>query len=76
MAKANKTKEFIGYVGMILVVASFLFSGDLFYILNLSGAIISAIYGLLINSKPVLLMNVFIMVFDVLHLLGIEIIKL
>lgn len=76
MARANKTKELIGYIGMILVVASFIFSGELFYVFNLSGAIISAIYGLLINSRPVLIMNVCIMVFDILHLVGVELIKI
>lgn len=76
MTKSKKSKETIGYIGMVLVVASFLFSGDTFYVFNLSGAIISAVYGSLISSKPVLFMNLFIMVFDVLHLLDIEIIKL
>lgn len=71
-----KTKELIGYIGMVLVVGSFLFNpatGEpYFHIINLSGAIVSIIYALLINSKPVLFMNIFIALFDVLHLAGVH----
>lgn len=71
-----KTKDIIGYAGMILVVGSFLFNpatGEhYFHIINLTGAIVSMIYALMIKSKPVLYMNVFIALFDILHLLGIE----
>lgn len=74
----KKNIELLGYIGMILVVGSFLFNPakDIFLILNLSGAILSAIYGFLIKSKPVWIMNVCIGVFDILHLLNIELIQL
>ncbi len=69
-------KELLGYLGMILVVGSFLFNpatGEpFFHIINLSGAIVSMIYALLIKSKPVFYMNVCITVFDILHLSGVH----
>ena len=70
--------EILGYVGMILVVSSFLLTPGTtsFLIANLSGAILSAIYGFLINSKPVWIMNVCIGIFDMLHLLDVELIHL
>ena len=70
----QQTINIIGYIGMILVVGSFLFnpSDDIFLIINLSGAIITAIYSVLIKSTPVLIMNVCIGIFDILHLSGIH----
>lgn len=75
----KKNIELLGYIGMILVVGSFLFNpvnGDTFHILNLIGAILSAVYGFLIKSKPVWIMNVCIGIFDILHLLNIELVQL
>jgi hypothetical protein len=76
--KKIKFQEILGYVGMILIVGAFLFNpaSNTFLIANLSGAILTAIYGFLINSKPVWIMNASIAVFDVLHLLDIELIQL
>jgi hypothetical protein len=70
--------EILGYIGMIIVVSSFLLTPGTtsFLIANLSGAILSAIYGFLINSKPVWIMNVCIGFFDILHLLDFELIEL
>jgi len=71
----KKTVDILGYVGMVLVVGSFLFNpaGNIFLAVNLSGAIITAIYSVFIKSKPVLIMNVCIGIFDILHLSGIHI---
>jgi len=65
----------LGYVGMITVVGSFLITPGTegFLIANLIGAIITAVYSVIIKSKPVLLMNIFIAIFDVMHLSGIHI---
>ena len=74
----KKTVDILGYLGMILVVGSFLFNPaeNIFLVVNLSGAIITAIYSVYIKSKPVLIMNVCIGVFDVLHLMGIHVFEL
>ena len=74
----KKTVDILGYLGMILVVGSFLFNPaeNIFLAVNLSGAIITAIYSVYIKSKPVLIMNVCIGVFDILHLMGIHVFEL
>lgn len=78
MVKSKKSKELIGYIGMILVVGSFVFdpSSSTFSTINLIGAVVSAIYGALIKSKPVLIMNLFIIIFDTLTLMGTPLINI
>ena len=51
--------EIIGYAGMAFVVASFLFKKILVLrFLNLVGAILCAIYGILTKTWPTLALNV------------------
>lgn len=50
--------ECIGYVGMIIVITSFLFKNIKWIrVVNIIGSIISAIYGILTKTYPTAILN-------------------
>jgi len=61
--------EWIGYAGSALVAVSLMMSAVVrLRILNLAGALFFAVYGALVGALPVLLVNVFIVVINAVHL--------
>lgn len=61
--------EWIGYLASILVVISFALK-NIYHLrlVNTSGGIAFIVYGLLIDSIPVILTNVFIVLFNIYYL--------
>ena len=61
--------EIIGYFASLLVAVSLMMSSILrLRLINLGGAITFAIYGLLIRSYPVAIVNIFIILIDIYYL--------
>ena len=61
--------EIIGYVASVLVAISLMMSSILkLRIINLFGAVLFTIYGLLIGAYPVAVMNFFIVLIDLYYL--------
>ena len=62
--------EYIGYAASIIVAVSMTFNSIVkFRVVNLIGAAVFAIYGLLIDAYPVAVMNGFIVLVDVYYLI-------
>lgn len=52
--------EIIGYLASVLVAVSITIKGGIYFrILNLAGSVCFFVYGLLIKSVPVILINVY-----------------
>ncbi len=64
------TTDLIGYIASVLIVASFLVPNNmrLTRLINMGGAILFVIYGYLINSYPVIIPNVFIILVQLYYL--------
>lgn len=63
------TTEIIGYIGLALVAGSFFLSNVLWLrILNLIGAVTMTIYGTMIDSVPVTVLNSVIVVANTIHI--------
>jgi hypothetical protein len=61
--------DIIGYVGLALIAASFFFSKmKVLRMLNLAGAVFMSVYGLLIESYPVAVLNMLIVVVNIYYL--------
>ncbi len=61
--------EYIGYTASVVVAVSMMFNSIVkFRVVNLIGASVFAIYGLLIDALPVAVMNGFIVIVDVYYL--------
>lgn len=63
------THEIIGYTASVLVAISLMMSSILkLRVINLFGAALFALYGLLIGAYPVAVMNLFIALIDLYYL--------
>lgn len=62
--------DIIGYIGMGLVILSFLFK-DIRYIriTNICGSILSAIYGFLTVTYPTMILNLILIIVNVIMLI-------
>jgi hypothetical protein len=68
--------EWIGYGASILVAVSLMMkSMNLLRWLNLSGALFFVLYGFLIDSWPVILMNTFLVGVNSWHLISLSLVK-
>ncbi|UCG22985.1 MAG: YgjV family protein [Chloroflexota bacterium] len=66
---SSLTYEIIGYVASVLVAISLMMSSILkLRVINLFGALLFTIYGLLIGAYPVAVMNLFIALIDLYYL--------
>ena len=65
----SMTYEIIGYVASLLVAVSLMMRSVLkLRVINLLGAAVFTLYGLLISAYPVTVMNLFIMLIDLYYL--------
>lgn len=65
----NVYLEIFGYVGMILVLVSMMMTSlKWLRILNMSGAIICAAYGILTNTWPTALLNIGLLLIQMVQL--------
>ena len=61
--------EIFGYLGMVLVLVSMMMTSVKWLrILNMSGALICAVYGILTNTWPTAFLNIGILVIQVVQL--------
>lgn len=66
----NYYLEAFGYLGTILVIISMTMSNiTKLRLFNISGAIISAIYSIIISAWPVVLLNVVLTIINLYHLI-------
>ena len=66
----NVYLEIFGYLGMALVLVSMMMTSVKWLrILNMSGAIICAIYGILTNTWPTALLNIGLLIIQMVQLL-------
>jgi len=67
------TIELLGYLGTFFVVISFMVK-DIFYLrgLNVIGAILITIYAIIINAWPVALLDGFIVLINLYHLIKLK----
>lgn len=57
--------ELVGYIGMFLVILSFLFKDiKLIRIVNASGAVLSCIYGYCTKTYPTAILNLILLVIN------------
>lgn len=69
----NVYLEIFGYVGMALVLVSMMMTSlKWLRILNMSGAVICAIYGVLTNTWPTAMLNLGILIIQIIQLLRIH----
>ncbi len=62
--------ELIGYLGTTLVIISMMMTSvTKLRIFNVSGAIVSTVYALLITAYPVALLNITLMLINLFHLI-------
>ena len=62
--------EIFGYVGMVLVLVSMMMTSVKWLrILNMSGAIICATYGILTNTWPTALLNIGLLIIQMVQLI-------
>ena len=65
----NVYLEIFGYVGMVLVLVSMMMTSlKWLRILNMSGAIICATYGILTNTWPTALLNIGLLIIQMVQL--------
>ena len=65
----NVYLEIFGYVGMALVLVSMMMTTlKWLRILNMSGAVICAIYGILTNTWPTALLNIALLLIQIVQL--------
>ena len=65
----NVYLEIFGYVGMALVLVSMMMTSVKWLrILNMSGAVICAIYGILTNTWPTALLNIGLLIIQMVQL--------
>lgn len=65
----NVYLEIFGYVGMALVLISMMMTSVKWLrILNMSGAIICAVYGILTNTWPTALLNIGLLIIQMVQL--------
>ena len=65
----NVYLEIFGYVGMALVLVSMMMTSVKWLrILNMSGALICAIYGILTNTWPTALLNIGLLIIQMVQL--------
>ena len=61
--------EFVGYAGSLIVLISIMMSNVLkFRVINMLGATLFCVYGLLIGAYPVLAMNAVIVAIDIIYI--------
>ena len=60
--------EIFGYVGMALVLISMMTSVKWLRIVNMSGALICAIYGIMTNTWPTALLNLGLLIIQIVQL--------
>ena len=61
--------EIFGYLGMVLVLVSMMMTSVKWLrILNMSGALICAIYGILTNTWPTALLNIGLLIIQMVQL--------
>ena len=66
----NVYLEIFGYVGMALVLISMMMTSVKWLrILNMSGAIICAVYGILTNTWPTALLNIGLLIIQMVQLI-------
>ena len=66
----NVYLEIFGYVGMALVLVSMMMTSVKWLrILNMSGALICAIYGILTNTWPTALLNIGLLIIQIVQLI-------
>ena len=66
----NVYLEIFGYVGMALVLVSMMMTSVKWLrILNMSGALICAIYGILTNTWPTALLNIGLLIIQMVQLI-------
>ena len=66
----NVYLEIFGYVGMTLVLVSMMMTSVKWLrILNMSGALICAIYGILTNTWPTALLNIGLLIIQMVQLI-------
>ena len=64
--------EWVGYLASVLVAVSITIKGGLYFrILNLAGSICFLIYGVIIGSWPVMIINVYGIGINIFHLVKI-----
>ena len=69
--------EWVGFLASVLVAISITIKGGLYFrILNMAGSICFLIYGLLIGSWPVALINIYGIGINIFHLVKIKKAKL
>ncbi len=65
----NVYLEIFGYVGMALVLVSMMMTSlKWLRILNMSGAVICAVYGILTNTWPTALLNIGLLLIQIVQL--------
>lgn len=68
--------EYIGYLAMVLVALSIMMKDIKWLrILNMAGAIIFVVYGFLIESPPVYILNLILTVLNAYHLIKMKSVK-
>ena len=66
----NVYLELFGYVGMALVLGSMMMTSlKWLRVLNLTGALICAVYGILTNTWPTALLNIGILIIQIVQLI-------
>jgi len=62
--------EWIGYAASVLVAISITIKGGIYFrILNFAGSICFLIYGLMLNSLPIILINIYGSVINIFHII-------
>ena len=70
MINISSYSEYIGHIGSVLIAISFMMSNiKTLRIINLIGAIVFTIYGVIIQSYPVIILDSFIIITDIYYLL-------
>lgn len=66
----NVYLEIFGYVGMVLVLVSMMMTSlKLLRVLNMTGAVICATYGMLTNTWPTAILNLGILIIQIVQLI-------
>ena len=64
--------EWVGYLASVLVAVSITIKGGLYFrILNLAGSICFLLYGIIISSIPVIIINIYGIGINIFHLVRI-----
>ena len=61
--------DYLGYLASVLVAISITIKGGIYFrILNLAGSLCFCIYGLIISSLPVMLINIYAMAINTFYI--------